>query len=146
MFDVRIKGPDTDKLEKFARTFHDDLEKAVERAIKEAEGISKKEFLTGQNYGKLKPPINPTDTLGTRSGRLRSSVRGIVQDRGKVIHGILQAGPLAYAAIHEFGGRAGRGGKTYIRKRSYLRRALEKVLPSLKDEISKIFWRGRFGV
>ena len=145
MFSVRVRANfDTSKLDEMARNFHLELKRAVDRAIMKAERVSKQEFLTGRDFSKMRPPINPTDTLGTRTGRLRSSVRGVVED-GNVIKGILQAGPLVYAKIHEFGGDAGRGGKTHIRQRSYLRRALEKVLPSLRDEISKIFWRGRFG-
>jgi phage gpG-like protein len=125
------KGPNfpTDIKER-GSSFHRDVKNIVERNIFKAEGIAKREYLSGPRPEKL----------GVVTGNLRASVRASVDSNG-TIKGILSAGPLPYAAIHEFGGYAGRGRRTKIPKRSYLRPAIEKVLGPLKEEINKAYKR-----
>ena len=133
MFTFIIKGP-VEAIRRLERLdFHHDLEIAVDRAVKNAERISKQQYLSGPRPSKL----------GVVTGRLRASVRGtMISATSKVIQGVLSAGPLPYAAIHEFGGKAGRGRKVTIPPRPYLRPALEAVMDDLKRELRKIF--GRF--
>lgn len=107
--------------------FHSQVEDAVDKAIKDGERISKQEFLSGPR----------PDKLGVRTGTLRRSVKGTIQT-GNPIHGILSAGPLPYAAIHEFGGRTGRGHRVTMRARPYLRPALKAIVPYLKNRINQI--------
>lgn len=130
MFSFRIVVP-TDAVNRivaFATTFHSQLENAVDKAMKDAERISKQEFLSGPR----------PDKLDVRTGTLRRSVKGTMQ-AGEPIRGILSAGPLPYAAIHEFGGKTGRGHRVTMRARPYLKPALKAVIPYLKNRISQIF-------
>ena len=53
----------------------------------------------------------------TRSGRLRRSITHVVAPDG---HAVEVGSDVAYAAIHQFGGRAGRGGKATLPARPYL--------------------------
>ena len=53
----------------------------------------------------------------TDTGRLRGSIAHTLTDGG---HGIEVGSNVAYAAIHQFGGRAGRGRRARIPARSYL--------------------------
>ena len=53
----------------------------------------------------------------TRSGRLRRSITHVVASDG---HAVEVGSDVAYAAVHQFGGRAGRGGKVAFPARPYL--------------------------
>jgi phage gpG-like protein len=130
MFSFRIIVPTrtADRIATLGNTFHDQLEDAVDKAIKDAERISKQEFLSGPR----------PDRLGVRTGTLRRSVKGTMQS-GNPIVGILSAGPLPYAAIHEFGGKAGRGLRVTMRARPYLKPALKAIIPYLKNRINQLF-------
>jgi phage gpG-like protein len=130
VFSFRIIVPTAtvNRISQLGNTFHTQLEDAVDKAIKDAERISKQEFLSGPR----------PDKLDVRTGTLRRSVKGTMES-GNPIRGILSAGPLPYAAIHEFGGKTGRGHRVTMRARPYLRPALKAVLPYLKNKISQIF-------
>jgi phage gpG-like protein len=120
--DLKIKGIESRVIRK-----RKEIVSAVDSYIKNAEHISKRNYLSGPRPEKL----------GVVTGHLRSSVRGTVQD-SNIIRGILSAGPLPYAAIHELGGMAGRGRKVRIKARPYLKPALETVLPLLKAKITQL--------
>ena len=53
----------------------------------------------------------------TRTGRLRDSIAHTVSDGG---HAVAVGTSVAYAAIHQFGGRAGRGRRVAIPARPFL--------------------------
>jgi len=126
---IKFQSKDVlDKLEKNADKFRGDLKNAVDRAVKKAEYISKTEFLSGPR----------PDILAPVTGNLRASVRGTMIEEANTVKGILSAGPLPYAAIHELGGMAGRGRRVYIKPRPYLRPALERVKSDLENEITKV--------
>jgi hypothetical protein len=168
MFKIIIKGPEAGKIQRLADTMHGQLVQAVSKAVKDAEGISKRNFLSGQNYhGKKNPTPGPVGVLGWKSGHLKGSIGSRVEEAGRIIRGILSAGPLPYARAHEEGVttrphtiKPRRGGVLHwvkggvdmfarsvkhpgskIPKRSYLTPALEAVTDRLKMAMEDIFKR-----
>lgn len=86
--------------------------KGVKQAMYFVEGEAKKNF-------------NGTNQLHVRSGHLRRSIKtGGVEDHKDYVVGSVGSNVI-YAAIHEFGGNAGRGGRTHIRPRPYIKPAFE---------------------
>lgn len=86
---------------------------------------------------------NPPQVLGVGQedgGRLRGS---ITRDPVKMMGGALgvRIGPqrVVYAAIHEFGGKAGRGRSVTIPARPYLGPALEKKLDDIVDRLGSAY-------
>lgn len=70
---------------------------------------------------------NPPEQLGVVTGRLRQSITGRVEVRGIQVRGIIGPQRVAYAAIHELGGQAGRrSARVDIPARPYLAPALEE--------------------
>ncbi len=100
----------------------------------------------GKGGGRLetvKLAKNPTKHLRIRSGRLIGSIRGRVKRKGFIVEGRVGPQRVAYAAIHEFGGQAGRGGQTRIRPRPYQAPALK----AKQEEVTRLLGRAvRFGV
>jgi hypothetical protein len=93
------------------------------------------DFMEGLGSGKnAQPPNPPPGPLGIRSGNLRRDVRAIpAEQTGDGWTAALAAGfSVPYAAIHEFGGDAGRGHKAHIPARPYMTPAIEKT----KDQIA----------
>ena len=98
------------------------VQKRLERAIKK----------TGLRRIGLAPDSNPFP--GVETGSLRRSVTWDVDVPKK----ILRVGPnMIYAAIHEFGGRAGRHLSAYIPPRPYVWPAWQKKKDRVVDEIQK---------
>jgi len=80
---------------------------------------------------------NPTSHLRIRSGRLIGSIRGRVTGRGVLVEGRVGPQRVSYAAIHEFGGKAGRAGSVDIKARPYLSPALRAKQEDLLDIVGK---------
>ena len=76
--------------------------------------------------GSRSVPRNLTNRLRVMTGALRSSWRAVKAALGgRWVEGhVITRSP--YAAIHEFGGQAGRGGVVRLRARRYVRPALAK--------------------
>lgn len=83
---------------------------------------------------------NPPKMLGVVTGRLRQS---ITREPVKKVGGAFQVkiGPqrVVYAAIHEFGGRAGRGGSVRIPARPYLGPALAKKADDIVERLGSAY-------
>jgi hypothetical protein len=166
MFKVVIRGPDRGKIQKLADDIHGQLVQAVNKAMQDSVSISKRNFLSGQNYrGKKNPTPGPVGVLGWKTGHLKGSVSSRVID-GKPIQGILSAS-APYARAHEYGvttrphtikprkagvlhwvkdganmfARSVKHPGSKIPKRSYLQPALEAVQDRLKMAIEDIFRR-----
>lgn len=77
---------------------------------------------------------------GTLFGVLKGSIRSKLFDRGTGVRIGPGSESKAYSAIHEFGGMAGRGGRTRIPKRSYIRPAWEEK----REEVFKIIRKWLF--
>lgn len=74
-----------------------------------------------------------------RTGTLERSI-GVVEfaeEIGKGVQGIWGSQDVRYALIHELGGRAGRGLRTRIRARPYLRPAADAQYPFLARRIKR---------
>lgn len=67
-------------------------------------------------------------TFAQRMGGAVESIEEITTPRVGVVE-LTKGSKVPYAAIHEYGGKAGRGGRARIPRRSYLR-------PGLRDETS----------
>jgi len=74
--------------------------------------------------------------LNKRSGALFNSIDAEVRTR-KGSYSVSIIPDVPYAAIHEKGGRTGRGHKTRIPKRSYMKKALDDK----RNEVIKIIRR-----
>jgi phage gpG-like protein len=74
---------------------------------------------------------SPGEPPATQSGRLKNAWQAQPRKFGRArqIGWIIGAGRVPYAAILEFGGRAGRGRSVQIEERPYIRPAVEKVIP-----------------
>ncbi len=80
-----------------------------------------------KNLSGRRTPSNPYPGIGLTQ-QLRDRVNTTPSDEGMVV----RVGPhVVYAAIHEFGGQTGRGGKTTIPKRPY-------VAPAWKQSRDKV--------
>ena len=90
--------------------------------------------------GEIKSKISGK-VLNVRTGTLRRSIGNKIFRRGDSIVGFVGSN-VVYAAIHEFGGMAGRGRKVKIPERSYLRSTLREkethVLDIVQREIKKL--------
>lgn len=74
-----------------------------------------------------------------RSGALRNSIRVMEDGADSVVvraGGTAAGKTVAYARIHELGGRTGRGYSVYIRPKHYLLNALNDTL---REDFSKYF-------
>jgi phage gpG-like protein len=157
MISIKVKAPDLTKLRNMDVVFHTQLVDQVKKAVANAEYISKRDYLSGPNYrGAKNPTPGPEGVLGWKTGHLKGSVRALPVEDGHPIRGTLAAGPLVYAAIHEFGGEIHRqstamglrgrissamlAGHYTIRvpKRSYLQPALKRTVENLKQAIWEI--------
>ena len=130
MFTIKVIPPDLSKIQKWAVGMHGEIQRAVATSIKDAERISKQEFLSGPRPDKLAPV----------TGTLRRSVRGSFESEGEISRGILSSNTV-YSRIHEMGGhiRRGKTGRSYwMRARPYLQPAVKAVVPYLRAAISKI--------
>lgn len=98
--------------------------------------------------GSIGPRTDPAGPLRIVSGRLARATRP--RGRGNVARVEKLAGGrrvglsygvrldvVPYARIHELGGFAGRGRRTYIRARSYLNPAARDVLPRIRQNAGR---------
>ena len=141
MYEITIKNtPETERfMKEQPAKYREFLLKGVKKAILFAEGEAKKSF-------------NKPGNLHVRSGYLRRSIIGTVEDRYKYLVASLSSN-VVYAAIHEYGGKIkaknsaylkftveGRWvtlKEVYIRPRPFLRPAVEKNLDKIEDIISE---------
>jgi phage gpG-like protein len=86
--------------------------------------------------GEAKETFGRTGHLRVQSGRLRSSIKGGANRRGNKVIGYIGSN-VSYAAIHEFGGMAGRGLRSKIPARPYLRPSVENNIIELNRIIQK---------
>lgn len=112
--------------------FVGDLSKNLERGMRKAgvllEGTMKQNVMGGGNK------------LNVRTGRLRGSIQHVY--RNTTGGPQVRIGPgVVYAAIHEFGGHAGRNHATYIPPRPYIkptwRKDGDKAVTAIQREIAK---------
>lgn len=80
----------------------------------------------------VQPGYVPIDT-----GTLRRSITFTLLNASGRVQGAVGSN-LVYAAIHEFGGRAGRGGSVNIKAKRYLGRAVEQSKPAIIERFKKI--------
>ena len=117
--------------------------RGLRRGLKHAERAAKLTYMVRKDNRHptvFDPPNPPPGPLAIRSGNLVRSV-GVTDMRwdGRRVRGGLRAGnsQVRYAGIHEFGGRAGRGGRSRIPARPYLTPALRDSLPKIEVEVVK---------
>jgi phage gpG-like protein len=80
----------------------------------------------------IRPKTKSKLGLGKKEG-----FRKIFWDRLRNVVNGKMGSNVPYAAVHEFGGTAGRGGKTVLKERSYLRKAKKDVKPRFASIIDK---------
>lgn len=94
-----------------------------------------KKNLSGPSHTRFPGASNPFP--GVLTGTLRRSVTSQAFDQGFAV----RIGPnTEYAAIHEFGGRAGRGGSAQIPPRPYMKPAFDDKVEEAVDQIEKAAW------
>jgi hypothetical protein len=87
------------------------------------------DFMQGLGTGKnAQPPNPPPGPLGIRTGNLRRDVQAVPATGGgtQFVVALSAGANVPYAAIHEFGGDAGKGGHAHIPARPYMLPALQK--------------------
>ena len=82
-------------------------------------------FTTAKYPSKLKKYIDEASSKGGKKDSIRQ-----VSLTGNKIEGIIGS-KVEYAAIHEYGGKAGRGLSVNIPKRSYLTPAVKETMPDI---------------
>lgn len=121
--------------------------RGLRRGLRNAQRLSLTKYMERKdNRGAAFDPANPPPgPLGIRSGDLARTVTvGDLKWTGRQIVGSLLAGSgqVRYAAIHEFGGMAGRGRRIFIPARPYLRPAIAdpdaQIEQSIADELLKL--------
>lgn len=119
---VEVRG--LDKLQRYLGRFDKTLRDGLLRAMKQTAAVVERHVKSAKLSGQV---------LRVRSGRLRSSIIGRAEQRGTEIIGVVGSNVI-YARIHELGGRAGRGHRTIIPARPYLKPAMEEK----REEILKL--------
>jgi len=99
-----------------------------------------KEHLSGPGF--TRNPNRSSPYPGILSGTLRSSVHFKLESNGLTVHVGPGGAARKYAAIHEFGGMAGRGHSTYIPARPYVFTAWKKKQREVMSAIQKELMRG----
>jgi hypothetical protein len=99
-----------------------------------------KEHLSGPGF--TRNPARSKPYPGVLHGTLRSSVHFRLESDGLTVHVGPGGAASAYAAIHEFGGYAGRHHKTYIPARPYVQPAWQKKGDEAIEAIRKAIMRG----
>lgn len=84
---------------------------------------------------------NPPELLGVESGRLRGAVSASteVREADGQIEGIVGAGGVVYAAIHELGGEAGKDHQVTIPARPYMGPGLKESTPAILELLGEAF-------
>lgn len=114
-----------------------DVEGWLNRACARVTAYSKKERFRTGGAGKKGARVAPVPgILTTRSGRLRNSIGWRIDRIGQDIVGRVGSN-VVYAAIHEYGGNAGRNHSAHIPPRPYLKPALEAEAKNIKKDLSR---------
>lgn len=114
------------------------LKEAQNETAREIQGFVGEHMLFTSKGSAVYP--NPTDTLQVVSGKLyqslipkkSSNIFRVADSKGKVV--VEYGSSVVYAAIHEYGGDAGRGLKTRIKPRPYFGLAIEDFRKSGRPE------------
>lgn len=115
---------------RFARMVND--MKNARSSIQEGVQVALQASLMEVHAIAVQPGYVPVDT-----GTLRRSITfALVSSTGKLQGAV--GSNVVYAAIHEFGGRAGRGGSVNIKGKNYLGRAVEQSRPAIVERFRKI--------
>lgn len=122
VFNIELPQKELKKLNK-GTAFRAGLLSGVKKAMLFVEGSAKKSFGRSGN-------------LKVRTGLLRRSITTKVKESGDIVEGII-GNNVTYAAIHEFGGMAGRGLKTKIPARPFLKPAIEDNVIQINRIIQK---------
>ena len=91
------------------------------------------DFSTTKYPAKMKKFINEKMT---KPGGKKESIRRVIVGSGK-LEGIIGS-TVDYAAIHEFGGKAGRGLSTTIPARPYLTPAVKETMPDIFEMFDEL--------
>lgn len=121
-FNLTLPQKELDKLNK-GTAFRRGLLSGVKKGMLFAEGSAKKSFGRPGN-------------LKVRSGHLRKSIKSGATETNDVVTGTL-SNNVIYAAIHEFGGMAGKGLRTKIPARPFLAPAIKDNLVAINRIIQK---------
>lgn len=115
----------------------------LKRGLAKAGSIIEKQikrYLSGAGF--TRNPMRSSPYPGVLHGSLRSSVRFVLESDGLTVHIGPGGAASAYAAIHEFGGMAGRGHKTRIPARPYVAPAWQKKGKDAITAIQKAIMKG----
>lgn len=123
---LRIVTPGR-KLERLA----DDLRGAKENIEVELESAMFSSLLQVQSKA-VQPGYAPIQT-----GNLRRSITWLLRKSQGRFEGAVGSN-LVYAAIQEFGGRAGRNGSVVIKGKHYLERAVRESTPAITERFRKL--------
>lgn len=132
-YTISIKGLDTLLAKLNAVTQQDVIFRSLKTAGLLLAGWSKQNRLSGP-----KPQY-----LGVVTGRLRSSIAAGEPEKDGDVYTEKVGTNVVYAAIHEFGGRAGRNGSVLIPSRPFLRPAIadsdnqQQILNILTENINE---------
>ena len=121
-FNIELPKKELDKLDK-GKAFRIGLLNGVKDGMLFAESEAKKSFGRSGN-------------LKVRTGLLRRSIKSSVKKTTKGVEGTLSDNVI-YAAIHEFGGKAGKGLRSNIPARPFLRQAIENNIIQISRIIQK---------
>lgn len=114
------------------------FESRIKRAIINVGAIFERQIkknLSGPSHTRFPGVSNPFP--GVLTGTLRRSVTSQTFDQGFAV----RIGPnTEYAAIHEFGGRAGRGGSAQIPPRPYIKPAFDDKVEDAVDQVERAAW------
>ena len=88
----------------------------------------------------LKGGQTTSANIASRSGRLRSSINAQFSFKEENVD-VTIGSDVVYAAIHEYGGVTGKGGRTVIKQRPYIKPALNEHYPILMSKLREIYKR-----
>ena len=119
------------------------IDTAVSKILKDM--LKKNEKLVGKKIADMPRRFRNAalqfypQVLNVRTGRLRQSFQEIAETIGDEEWRIGLKSDVEYAAIHEFGGKAGRNQSVTIREKKFFRTPItlvaDEVLKELKEEI-----------
>ena len=129
-------------LRAFNRALPTAIIRGLRAGLRDAERFTKTRYMVrkdNRHPAVFDPPNPPPGPLAIRSGRLIRTVRiGNIKFDGRKIRGGLRAGGdgVNYAG-HEFGMRAGRGRRSIIGARPYLRPGIRDAEPIIRAKVKK---------
>lgn len=123
------------KLKKVRKSL--DLKGWMNRSCARVVAYSKKRRFRGGGAGRKGAGVPAVPgILTTRTGRLRDSISWRIDWKGKDMIGRVGT-KVVYAAIHEYGGVAGRNHAANIPPRPYLKPALEAEARNIRQDLGK---------